>query len=71
MNEGLSIPAHANQPAYITPPLSSYKDGPTGFAFNPGTAINEFYTDHFFMTSFPSGKMFAFKVAADGAAFSI
>lgn len=71
MNEGLSIPAHPEQPAYITPPLSNYKDGPTGFAFNPGTAINEFYKDHFFMTSFPSGKMFAFKVEADGAAFKM
>jgi len=71
MNEGLSIPAHAGQPAYITPPLQSYKDGPAGLVFNPGTAINSYYTDHFFMTSFPAGKLFAFKTEPDGAAFKM
>lgn len=71
MNEGLSIPAHSDQPAYITPPLQSYKDGPAGLAFNPGTAINDFYTDHFFMSSFPSGRLFAFKAEQDGAAFKM
>ena len=71
MNEGLSIPAHPGQPAYITPPLQSYKDGPAGLVFNPGTALNSYYTDHFFMTSFPAGKLFAFKTEQDGAAFKM
>src|SRR5690606_12853827 len=48
LREGLAIPHHAGQPAYITPPLSNYVDGPAGFAFNPGTALNAFYRDHFF-----------------------
>lgn len=69
MDEGLSIPDHADQPAYITPPLQLYHDGPAGFAFNPGTALNPFYRDHFFMTAFPSRHLYAFKLAEDGAGY--
>lgn len=71
MDEGLSIPIHSGQPAYITPPLQSYKDGPAGMVFNPGTALNSFYTDHFFMSGFPAGKLFAFKLEPAGAAFKM
>lgn len=67
MDEGLSIPDHAEQPAYLTPPIQLYHDGPAGFAFNPGTALNSFYRDHFFMTAFPSRKLYAFKLEPDGA----
>src|SRR5690606_24582645 len=69
LREGLAIPHHAGQPAYITPPLSNYVDGPAGFAFNPGTALNELYRDHFFLTAFPSRVLYAFKVEPAGAAF--
>lgn len=69
MDEGLSIPHHPEQPAYITPPLQLYHDGPAGFAFNPGTALNPFYQDHFFMTAFPSRNLFAFKLEPDGGGY--
>lgn len=69
MDEGLSIPAHAEQPAYLTPALQHYKDGPAGFAFNPGTALNPFYRDHFFLTAFPSRNLYAFKLEPDGPAY--
>ncbi|GAB5558429.1 MAG: c-type cytochrome [Synoicihabitans sp.] len=69
MDEGLVLPDHPEQPAYITPPLQLYKDGPAGFAFNPGTALNPFYRDHFFMTAFPSRNLYAFKLEQDGAGY--
>lgn len=69
MDERLAFPDHAEQPAYITPPLQLYHDGPAGFAFNPGTALNPFYRDHFFMTAFPSRNLYAFKLETNGAAY--
>lgn len=69
MDEGLAFPDHDTRPAYAVPPLQLYKDGPAGFAFNPGTALNDFYRDHFFMTGFPARNLYAFKLAPDGASF--
>ncbi len=69
MDEGLSLPDHPAQPAYLTPPLQLYHDGPAGFAFNPGTALNPFYRDHFFMTAFPSRHLYAFKLEPAGAGY--
>ena len=69
MDERLAFPAHDEQPSYITPALQLYKDGPAGFAFNPGTALNPFYRDHFFMTAFPSRNLYAFQLEPDGAAY--
>lgn len=69
MDERLAFPAHDAQPSYITPALQLYKDGPAGFAFNPGTALNAFYRDHFFMTAFPSRNLYAFQLEPDGAAY--
>jgi putative membrane-bound dehydrogenase-like protein len=71
MAESISLPNGIYQPAYITPPLASYSDGPSGFAWNPGTALNERYKDHFFVTEFPAGRVRAFQVEANGAAFKM
>ena len=69
LKESMSIPHHEGQPAYITPPIRIHEDGPAGFAFNPGTALNPFYKDHFFLTVFPGRVLYAFKVEQDGAAY--
>ncbi len=69
MAEGMAVPAHPGQPAYITPPLRTYKDGPAGFAFNPGTALAPAWRDYFFLTTFPSRNLYAFQAEPDGAAF--
>ncbi len=69
MRESISIPAGPDQPAYITPPLASYGDGPAGFAYNPGTALNERYKGSFFTSEFPKGEVHAFKVEESGASF--
>lgn len=69
MREAMSVPSGDHQPAYILPALSSYVDGPSGFARDPGTALNERYRGYFFMTSFPAGNLHAFNIEPDGASF--
>lgn len=71
MTEGLSKPEHPGRPAYSTPSLKLYHDGPAGFAFNPGTALNKKYHNHFFMTGFPARKLYAFRLNPKGASFEI
>ncbi|MCA9130344.1 MAG: c-type cytochrome [Planctomycetales bacterium] len=56
-------------PAYIIPPISHYVDGPAGFKFNPGTALNAAYKDYFFLTSAPNGYQYAFQVEEHGDSF--
>jgi quinoprotein glucose dehydrogenase len=69
MAESIAAPSGENQPAYITPAICSYIDGPSGFARNPGTALNERYRGAFFMTGFPAGLLYSFKTEPDGASF--
>ena len=71
MDENLSIPWHKGQPAYITPPISLYNNGPAGLAFNPGTALGETWQNYFFHTSAPNGQQWAFQVEQDGASFKM
>ncbi|QJE98486.1 PVC-type heme-binding CxxCH protein [Luteolibacter luteus] len=71
MAERIAFPDGPDRPASILPPLSLYLDGPSGFAHNPGTALNERYRGHFFLTQFPAGKINAFKLEPDGAAYKM
>ena len=71
MDEGMSIPFHKGQPAYILPPIRNYEDGPCGFVYNPGTALNPTYRNYFFMTEAPRGTQWAFQVKPKGASFEM
>jgi len=71
MDERIAFPDGPDRPASILPPLSLYLDGPSGFAYNPGTALSERYRGHFFLTQFPAGKINAFKLEPDGAAYKM
>jgi quinoprotein glucose dehydrogenase len=71
MAEQLFVPRWQGQAAYITPPLANYSDGPCGFKYNPGTALNEKYRRHFFLTQFPGRKLTAFRVEPVGAYFKM
>ncbi len=75
MNEGLSRPRFDGQAAYIVPPVASHKPGPSGFAWNPGTALDERWRKHFFVTSFTgdasSARVFAFQLTPEGAGFAL
>lgn len=71
MDEGMSIPFHPKQPAHIVPAIRNYEDGPCGFVYNPGTALNPSYRDYFFMTEAPRGTQWAFQVQPKGASFEM
>lgn len=71
MDENLSVPYREGQPAYITPPIRLYNNGPAGLAFNPGTALGEDWKNFFFHTSAPNGQQWAFEVEQDGASFKM
>jgi len=71
MDEGLWKPRFSGQPDYITPPLANAHDGPSGFAYNPGTALSAAWRGCFFGNQFPGGKMNAFRVKPSGASFTL
>ena len=71
MEEGMTIPYHEGQPAYILPTIRNYIDGPAGFVYNPGTALNERYKDYFFLDGTLNGDQSAFQVEQDGASFKM
>jgi quinoprotein glucose dehydrogenase len=52
------------------PPAGYIGHGPSGVAFNPGTALNAAFADHFFMCDFP-GSVRAFTVKPKGAGFEV
>ena len=69
MDEKLAVPQWEGQAAYITPPLANYLDGPSGFLYNPGTALGAAWKDTFFVTLFPGRKLAAFQLEPSGASF--
>jgi putative membrane-bound dehydrogenase-like protein len=71
MDEKLAVPQWQGQAAYITPPLANYLDGPSGFLYNPGTALGPAWKDTFFVTLFPGRKLAAFQLEPSGASFRI
>ncbi|MCB1120415.1 MAG: HEAT repeat domain-containing protein, partial [Verrucomicrobiae bacterium] len=71
MEEGMTIPKHEGQPAYILPPIRNYIDGPAGFVHNPGTGLNDHYKDYFFLNGTLNGAQYAFQVEPDGASFKM
>ncbi|MEL6945603.1 MAG: HEAT repeat domain-containing protein, partial [Bacteroidota bacterium] len=75
MDEGLHIPRWEEQPAYILPPIINYVNGPTGFVYNPGTALGEEWKDHFFVAEFrgtpANSPIHAFTLKTDGAGFAL
>lgn len=69
--EKIWMPHQKGQPANIIPPISNYIDGPAGFTYNPGTALNIAYRRHFFLTGAPNGNQYAFRVEPNGASFKM
>ena len=70
MKENMWMPAGApDQPLSITPPIANYSDGPAGFLFEPGHALDGDLRGHFLLNQFPKGKMDAFTLAADRDTF--
>ncbi|MEO6527394.1 MAG: HEAT repeat domain-containing protein [Gemmatimonadaceae bacterium] len=75
MEESLFKPRFAGQAAYITPPLAAWHAGPSGFAYNPGTALNDKWKGYFFNAVFTGAPARAsiqgFKLAPQGAGFRL
>jgi quinoprotein glucose dehydrogenase len=75
MQERLFQPRHEGQAAYIVPPVANYNVGPAGVAYNPGTALNERWRNHFFVSAFhgspTSSRIHAFQLRPSGAGMEL
>jgi quinoprotein glucose dehydrogenase len=64
------------QPAFVTPPVG-YGGiiGAAGFVYNPGTALDDTWRDHFFVATFmgtpANSGILAFRVEPHGASFTL
>ncbi|MFK5922888.1 MAG: HEAT repeat domain-containing protein [Verrucomicrobiota bacterium] len=70
-SEDMYKPYFDGQPGHIVPTIKNYVNGPSGFAWNPGTALSPEYKDYFFITQFSSGYQNAFQVKSKGASFEM
>lgn len=75
MDENYYTPRFKDQAAHILPPVAPYHAGPTGMAYNPGTALNEQWQDHFFVVEFVGSAaragINAFTLKPKGASFEL
>lgn len=75
MDEKLYIPRWDGQAAYIIPPITNYHNGPTGMAYNPGTALGKEWLDKFFLVEFVGdpglSHIWSFSLEAEGASFRL
>jgi len=72
--EGLCLPHHEGQPAWILPPIENVGWGPSGLVYNYGaTALPESYGGSFFVCNFGGarGDLEAFSVEPAGAGFEV
>ncbi len=75
MDEKMHIPHWDGQAAYFLPPIMNYVNGPTGFVYNPGTALGPDWEDHFFVAEFrgtpANSPIHAFTLKEKGAGFEM
>lgn len=75
MDEEYYKPRFDEQSAHILPPLAPYHAGPAGLKYNPGTALDEKWKEHFFVMSFRGSRanspLYAFTLEEDGASFKL
>ncbi|MEX2591316.1 MAG: HEAT repeat domain-containing protein [Anditalea sp.] len=75
MEEELYKPRFEGQAAYITPPVASFVNGPTGMLYNPGTALAPRWKNTFFVAEFVGNParsgIHSFKLEPKGATFEL
>ncbi len=75
MDENMFKPRFEGQAAYITPTIANYVSGPAGMLYNPGTALNPKYKNHFFVGEFTGSAarsgIHAFTLKPKGASFEL
>lgn len=69
MREGIWLPAHDDQPLFVLPPIALSRNGPAGFVWEPGTALNDKLRGRFFLSQFPSGELSALTLQPRDASF--
>jgi len=73
--EKLWHPRHANQPAYLLPPVCNIEDGPSGVAYYPGTGLTPAYAGTLFITHFKgsitNSGIYGYKMKPAGASYAI
>jgi quinoprotein glucose dehydrogenase len=73
-SEKMWHPQNDDQPAFIIPPIANLANGPSGFAYNPGTGLPDRYRNNFFLVDFRGGKgsgIYNFTLAPKGAGFEL
>jgi putative heme-binding domain-containing protein len=75
IDEGMFKVRFPAQTSHILPPIAPFTAGPSGFAYNPGTALDPSWKNHFFVTSFTgsatTARTFGFTLNAKGAGFEL
>ncbi len=75
MDEGFYKPRWEGQASHIIPPIINFHNGPTGMAYNPGTALGSEWKNKFFLVEFvgnPSrSHVWAFSLKPKGASFEL
>ncbi len=66
---------HAEQAAFLVPPVAVLGDGPSGLCYHPGTGLGGRWTNHFFLADFRGGPansgIRSFAVEPRGASFRL
>ena len=74
-SEKMWHPQWDGQAAYILPPLANFTDGPSGFAYYPGTGLNASQKGRFYISDFRGAAntsgIRSFKVKPKGATFAL
>jgi len=75
MDEDYFKPQFKGQAAHVLPPVAPYHAGPSGMTYNPGTAFNAQWADHFFVVEFVGSAtragINAFTLKPKGASFEL
>ena len=75
MDEGFYKPRWQGQASHIIPPIINFHNGPTGMAYNPGTALGSEWKKKFFLVEFvgnPSrSNVWSFSLKPKGASFEL
>jgi quinoprotein glucose dehydrogenase len=75
MDEQMYKPRFEGQAAYILPCIANFVNGPTGFLYNPGTALGAEWKNTFFVGEFVGNParsgIHAFKLKPKGATFEL
>lgn len=75
IEEAMFKTRHPGQTSYILPPVAPWHAGPSGMAYNPGTALSDEWRGHFFASSFAgaadTARVYGFRLKEDGAGFAM